>query len=71
MNSILHGVHVTQVRCHPPAKAYMARQLEQHKPKRSARRSHKRHLANVIIRHMWKDASRLSAAADQALSTAA
>ena len=71
VNSILHGVHVTQVRCHPPAKAYMARQAEQHKPKRSARRSHKRHLANVIIRHMWKDASRLSATTDQALLTAA
>jgi transposase len=71
VNSILHGVHVTQVRCHPPAKAYMARQLEQHKPKRSARRSHKRHLANVIIRQMWKDAGRLEPATDQALPTAA
>lgn len=71
VNSILHNVHITQVRCHPPAKAYMARQAERHKPKRSARRSHKRHLANVIIRHMWKDASRLSGPVDQALLTAA
>lgn len=39
VNSILHGVPVTQVRCHPPAKAYMARQVDQHKPKRSARRA--------------------------------
>ena len=71
VNSILHGVHVTQVRCHPPAKAYMARQAEQHKPKRSARRSHKRHLANVIIRHMWKDASRQSVLNNDAVLTAA
>jgi transposase len=71
VNSILHGVHVTQVRCHPPARAYMARQIEQHKPKRSARRSHKRHLANVIIRQMWKDAGHLAASTEQVLPTAA
>ncbi|MDN5805203.1 MAG: IS110 family transposase, partial [Microlunatus sp.] len=53
VNSILHSIHVTQLRCHPPAQAYMERQLERHKPKRAARRSHKRHLANVIIRLMW------------------
>ena len=58
VNSILHTVHVTQVRCHPPAKVYMARQAERHKPMRAACRSHKRHLANVIIRHMWTDANR-------------
>jgi len=71
VNSILHTMHVTQVRCHPPAKAYMARQAERHKPKRAARRSHKRHLANVIIRHMWKDASRLPSAADASVQAAA
>ncbi|RYE38746.1 MAG: IS110 family transposase [Hyphomicrobiales bacterium] len=57
-NSILHTVHVTQIRCHPPAQAYMPRQAENHKPKHAARRSHKRQLANVIIRHMWTDAGR-------------
>jgi transposase len=71
VNSILHSVHVTQARCHPPAKAYLARQVDRHKPKRAARRSHKRHLANVIIRHMWKDAGRLSPTADTSLPTAA
>ena len=40
----------------------MARaQTEQHKTKREARRSHKRQLANVIIRHMWNDAGRRAA----------
>jgi transposase len=59
VNSILHIVHVTQIRCHPPAKDYMSRCAAKQKTKRSARRSHKRHLANVIIRHMWHDAERL------------
>ncbi|MEU7916817.1 transposase [Microbispora bryophytorum] len=55
VNSILHTVHVTQIRCHPPAKTYMARKTAENKTKREARRSHKRQLANVIIRHMWRD----------------
>jgi transposase len=71
VNSILHNVHVTQVRCHPPAKAYLARQIDRHKPKRAARRSHKRHLANVIIRHMWHDAKRLQPVVDVTSAPAA
>ncbi|WP_433183038.1 transposase [Actinoallomurus sp. CA-150999] len=57
VNSILHAVHVTQVRCHQPAKDYMDRKTT-NKTKREARRSHKRQLANVIIRHMWRDNDR-------------
>jgi transposase len=55
VNSALHIVHVTQARCHPPARAYLARPAPG-KTKREIRRSHKRQLANVIIRHMWRDA---------------
>lgn len=55
VNSILHIIHVTQIRCHPPARAYIARKTAEHKTKRDARRAHKRQLANVIIRHMWAD----------------
>jgi transposase len=55
VNSILHTVHITQIRCHPPAKAYMAKKIGENKTKREARRAHKRQLANVIIRHMWRD----------------
>ncbi len=58
VNSVLHVVHVTQVRCHPQAKEYMAKRMAGNTPKRHARRSHKRHLANIIIRHMWTDATR-------------
>jgi transposase len=58
VNSILHVIHVTQARCHPPAKEYLARKMRENKSKREARRCHKRQLANVIIRHMWNDAER-------------
>ena len=59
VNSVLHIIHVTQARCHPPAREYME-QRAQGKTKRELRRAHKRQLANVIIRHMRKDADRLA-----------
>jgi transposase len=59
VNSILHTMHVTQVRCHPPAQKYIEKKASERKTKREARRSHKRQLANVVIRHMWTDARRL------------
>jgi transposase len=59
VNSVLHIVHVTQARCHPPAREYLA-QRAPGKTKRELRRAHKRQLANVIIRHMWRDADRLA-----------
>lgn len=71
VNSLLHTVHVTQIRCHLPAKTYMNRQIELHKTKRAARRSHKRQLANVIIRHMWADARRQHTPSEQAENSAA
>lgn len=63
VNSALHIIHVTQARCHPPAKEYMTKRLTENKTKRQARRSHKRHLANIIIRHMWTDSKRSTTAA--------
>jgi transposase len=71
VNSVLHIAHVTQARCHPPAQAYMAKRETENKSKRAARRSHKRQLANVIIRHMWNDADRLAQASSTFSSTAA
>lgn len=62
VNSLLHIVHVTQIRCHPPAKDYMTRRAAANTTKRSPRRCHKRQLANAIIRHMWADAKRLDEA---------
>ena len=57
--SALHIIHVTQARMHDPAKSYLARRKSEGKSPREARRSHKRQLANVLIRHMWKNADRL------------
>jgi transposase len=57
VNSVLHIVHITQARCHPPPRAYLA-QRAPGKTKRELRRAHERQLANVIIRHTWKDADR-------------
>jgi len=42
VNSVLHIVHVTRIRCHDPAKQYMTRAEENQKPNRAARRSHTR-----------------------------
>lgn len=57
VNSVLHIVHVTQARMHEPAKTFMVKSLKAGKTARGARRSHKRQLANVIIRRMWNDAA--------------
>jgi transposase len=55
INSVLHIVSVTQQRGHPPARDYVERKRTEGKTRREARRAHKRHLANVVIRHMWRD----------------
>lgn len=70
VNSVLHIVHVTQARCHPPARAYLS-QRAPGKTKRELRRAHKRQLANVIIRHMWKDADSPARPAPDPLTAAA
>jgi transposase len=72
VNSTLHVMHVTQVRGYPPARDYITKKHAQHKTKREARRAHKRHLANVVIRRMWADhAQRFEAAYKPAAPVAA
>jgi len=71
VNSVLHIVHVTQARMHDPAKTYLTRRKSEGKTAREARRCHKRQLANVLIRHMWKDTARLARAATASTSAAA
>jgi transposase len=65
VNSTLHLMHVTQVRGYPPARDYIDRKRAEHKTKREARRAHKRHLANVVIRRMWADHARRHATGAQ------
>lgn len=55
INSVLHIASVTQARSQPEAAAYLARKTKEGKTRREARRAHKRHLANRVIRRMWRD----------------
>ncbi|WP_420431792.1 IS110 family transposase [Candidatus Poriferisocius sp.] len=55
INSVLHIASVTQARQQPDAVAYLARKAAEGKTRREARRAHKRHLANRVIRRMWRD----------------
>jgi transposase len=60
INSVLYIVSITQQRDHPAAQTYLNRKISEGKTRREARRAHKRHLANRVIRRMWKDETRRS-----------
>jgi transposase len=68
INSILYVASITQQRFHPEARTYFERKITEGKSRRGARRAHKRHLANRVIRRMWKDEARRL---EQALTNAA
>jgi transposase len=55
INSVLYIASITQQRFNDDAVSYLERKLTEGKTPREARRSHKRHLANRVIRRMWKD----------------
>jgi transposase len=48
LNSLLHQVAVTQLRCHDPAKTYVKRRLSEGKSKREAIRALKRYLLRAV-----------------------
>lgn len=58
INSVLYIASVTQQRDHPAARSYLDRKTTEGKTSREARRAHKRHLANRVIRRMWADERR-------------
>lgn len=58
INSVLYLASVTQQRDRNDARSYIDRKLSEGKTRREARRAHKRHLANRVIRRMWKDERR-------------
>jgi transposase len=58
INSVLYIASVTQQRTHDNGRAYIARKISEGKTRREARRAHKRHLANRVIRRMWNDEQR-------------
>lgn len=63
VNSVLHIASVVQGRHHADARAYITRKRREGKTTREARRAHKRHLANRVIRRLWHDAQRQQALA--------
>jgi transposase len=67
INSVIYIASVTQQRDTEIAKTFFDRKIGEGKTRREARRSHKRHLANRIIRRAWKDEKRrLNEAGQQA-----
>jgi transposase len=58
INAVLYVASITQQRFHPDARTYFDRKVAEGKTRRGARRAHKRHLANRVIRRMWKDETR-------------
>jgi transposase len=55
INSVLYIASVTQHRHVDEARSYIDRKVTEGKTRREARRAHKRHLANRVIRRMWND----------------
>jgi len=62
LNAAIHRIALTQARCHPDARVYIARKISEGKTPREARRALKRHLANVVYRHLnaWADTNPLT-----------
>jgi transposase len=52
LNAAVHRIAVTQLRCHPPAKDYVAGRVSDGKTKREALRCLKRHLVRTIYNTM-------------------
>jgi transposase len=63
LNWALHYIALVQARTSEEAKAYLARQREAGKSHREGMRCLKRHLSNVVYRHLLIDARRLEQAA--------
>ena len=57
INSVLYITSVTQQRDIDEARQFIDRKVSEGKTRREARRAHKRHLANRVIRRMWNDES--------------
>jgi transposase len=59
LNAILHRIALSQVRCWPPAQAYLARRIAQGKTRREAIRALKRFLGRALWR-LWQACSPVS-----------
>ncbi len=61
LNRAIYTVALTQIRHYPPAQAYYARKLTEHKTKRDAMRCLKRRVSDAIYRQLRADARALDA----------
>jgi len=61
-NAALHRIAVTQLRCHPDARAFITRRLTAGDTKREALRALKRRLSDVVYRTMAQDATAMQTA---------
>jgi len=53
LNKVLHQIALTQARCYPPAKAYVARRQQEGKTSKEALRALKRYIVRAIW-HLWQ-----------------
>lgn len=56
LNAAIHRIAVTQMRCHPDARAYLERRLANRNTKTEALRALKRRLSDVVFRSLLADA---------------
>jgi len=56
LNAAIHRIAITQMRCHPDARAYLERRLAHHNTKTEALRALKRRLSDVVYRALLDDA---------------
>jgi transposase len=55
INAAIHRIAITQMRCHPDARAYLDRRLANHNTKTEALRALKRRLSDVVYRQLLAD----------------
>ena len=55
LNAAIHRIAVTQMRCHPDARAYLERRMANRNTKTEALRALKRRLSNVVFRALLAD----------------
>jgi transposase len=66
LNTAIHRIAVTQLRCHDDAKSYMERRMTNGNTKTEALRALKRKLSDVVFRALLVDATRVQVALGEA-----
>ena len=55
LNTALHRILVTQMRCHPPARAYLQRRMAHGNTKTEAIRALRRQLSDIVYQRLRED----------------